>query len=479
MLNEFSMYRLSLFFFILLLNQLFALTVSSQVPDKMVYQAVVRDSRGELVVNHAVGVRVWILKNNEPVSAVFIETHSVTTNENGLVTLVIGNGNPFLGTLLSIDWADGPYFLQTDIDPSGGTEYRVITISQIVSVPYSIQARTAERLTGTIPETDPVFDTSLAKGISGRDIAYWNLKPDYYSETDPIFKASVAHSITAEDTASWNHKISMENQNLAGVLAKGNDAGGKPIENISSPSDMKDAATKAYVDLLGDKLRMLENTVNAGGAIKDADGNLYNIVQIGNQLWMAENLRTTRYNDGQDIPHRIFNHYDSSVVTTPAYYWYNNDETYKDPYGALYTYSTVATGKLCPAGWHIPDNAEWDTLASTLGGSDIAGGKLKEAGTAHWSNSNYGADNSSGFTGLPGGMLLGGASHMAAEFAFMRDYGFWWSSTPGICIWNPSPAKITGSDYRISCREKSLTREVAGCYRIEILSVRCIKDKAE
>jgi uncharacterized protein (TIGR02145 family) len=473
------MYRSSLFFFILLLNQFFALTVSSQVPDKMVYQVVVRDGRGEPVVNHAVGIRVWILKNNEPVSAVFLETHSLTTNENGLVTLVIGNGNPLLGSLSSIDWADGPYFLQTDTDPSGGTEYSVNTISQIVSVPYAIHAGSAERLTSTIPETDPVFQSSLAKGISGRDIAYWNLKPEYYSETDPIFKEYPAYSITAEDTASWNHKISTENQNLGSVLAKGNDAGGKPIENISSPSDLKDAATKAYVDLLGDRLRMLENTVNAGGAIKDIDGNLYNIVQIGNQLWMAENLRTTRYNDGQNIPHRILNQYDSSVVKTPAYYWYNNDETYKDPYGALYTYTAVTTGKVCPAGWHIPDNAEWDTLSSTLGGSDIAGGKLKEAGTGHWSNSNYGADNSSGFTGLPGGMLLGGAPHLGAGFGFMGAYGFWWSSTPGVCIWNPNPVIIPGSDYRLSNGEKSLTREVAGCYRTEILSARCIKDKAE
>ena len=87
-------------------------------------------------------------------------------------------------------------------------------------------------------------------------------------------------------------------------------------------------------------------------------------------------------------------------------------KTYKDPFGALYTYATVSTGKLCPVGWRIPDNTDWDSLAATLGGSDVAGGKMKEAGTGHWSNSNYGADNSSGFTGLPGGMLMGGASHL-------------------------------------------------------------------
>ena len=320
------MNRLALFFYVLLLSQILTLSVYSQVPDKMVYQAVVRDSRGELVVNHAVGLRIWILKNNEPVSAVFIESHLTRTNENGLVTIMIGEGNPFLGSMASINWGEGPYFLQTDIDVSGGTQYKLNTISQILSVPYSIHAGRSERLTGTIPETDPVFDTSVAKGITSQDIAYWNLKPGYYSETDPLFKASVAHSITVEDTASWNHKIDLEEQNLASVLANGNNAEGKPLNRILSPTDPKDAVIKAYVDVIEGRLRMLENTVNAGGAVTDIDGNLYNVVQIGNRLWMAENLRTTRYNDGLAIPHRIFNDYDSSVVKTPAYYWYDNNE---------------------------------------------------------------------------------------------------------------------------------------------------------
>lgn len=472
------MNRLSLFFFVLLLNCILTLPVCSQVPDKMVYQAVVRNSRGELVVNHAVGLRIWILKNLEPVSAVFIETHLIRTNKNGLATIVIGNGNHFLGSLASIDWAVGPYFLQTDIDVTGGTEYKMNTISQILSVPYSIHAISAERLTETIPETDPVFDTSVAMDITDEDIVYWNHKPDHYSETDPFFKASVTYGITAEDTASWNLKLDMEKQNLASVLAKGNNADGKPVQKILSPSDPNDAVTKAYVDLLEDRLRMLENTVNAGGAVADVDGNLYNIVKIGNQLWMAENLKTTRYNDGQAIPHRIFNHYDSSVVITPAYYWYNNDETYKNPYGALYTYATVAAGKLCPAGWHVPDNAEWDSLAAILGGSDMAGGKMKEAGIIHWESPNIAADNESGFTGIPGGYLVGSNPHVEAFYGGMGSVGEWWSSTAVECAEN----RMTydpGSSYYLYFNVASLRHKVEFCHRIQIISVRCIKDETE
>lgn len=472
------MNRFTLFFYVLLLNQFLTLTVCSQIPDKMVYQTVVRDNRGELVVNRTVGVRIWILKNSEPVSAVFIETHSIRTNENGLVTIVIGDGNPFLGSLASIDWADGPYFLQTDTDPSGGTGYSVNTISQIMSVPYAIHAGSAERLTGTIPESDPVFDTSVAKGITGQDVAYWNQKPDHYSEADPVFKASVSYGITADDTSLWNHKIGPEKQNLLDVLSNGNDAQGMPVQKILNPVSPGDAATRDYVDILGDRLHMLENTVNAGGAVTDADGNRYNVVKIGKQFWMAENLRTTHYNDGQEIPFRIFNHYDTSVVRIPAYYWYNNDETFKDPYGALYTYATVSTGKLCPSGWHVPDSTEWEMLTETLGGSKIAGGKMKEAGLNHWENPNTGADNSSGFTGLPGGILSGGAPHMAAEYGFMGHGGDWWSSTPADCSGDSSSR--TGYSYWLYYTDTELSRIVPwGCYRIEILSVRCIKDKEE
>jgi uncharacterized protein (TIGR02145 family) len=137
------------------------------------------------------------------------------------------------------------------------------------------------------------------------------------------------------------------------------------------------------------------------GSVTDIDGNVYKTIVIGSQIWMAENLKTTKYNNNTPIPLVV----DNVVwrnLTTPGYSWYNNDEeTYKDIYGALYNWNTVNTGKLCPIGWHVPLFAEVDTLITYLGGENVAGGKMKETGTTHWKAPNTEATNSSGFTGLP------------------------------------------------------------------------------
>ncbi len=135
----------------------------------------------------------------------------------------------------------------------------------------------------------------------------------------------------------------------------------------------------------------------------DEDGNNYSVVTIGSQTWMAENLKTTKYSDGSDI----LNVTDTiwGYINTPAYCWYDNEQTtYGSIYGALYNWYTVETGNLCPTGWHVPSHEEWTTFTNYLGGSNGAGGKLKESGSMHWNSPNTGATNETGFTGLPGGV---------------------------------------------------------------------------
>jgi uncharacterized protein (TIGR02145 family) len=137
--------------------------------------------------------------------------------------------------------------------------------------------------------------------------------------------------------------------------------------------------------------------------ISDMDGISYPIVTIGSQVWMAKNLATTKLNDQTAIP-LVTDNYSWSVLTTPGYCWSSNlPAMFGDTYGALYNWYSVNTGKLCPVGWHIPNEAEWNTLVTFLGGMNVAGGKLKDAGTAHWNASNSSASNSSGFSGLQGG----------------------------------------------------------------------------
>lgn len=156
------------------------------------------------------------------------------------------------------------------------------------------------------------------------------------------------------------------------------------------------------------------------GSVTDIDGNVYPTIQIGTQVWMAENLKVTKYNDGTVIPNIV----DSAWANlTPGVY---NDPAHDAIYGKLYNWYAVSTGKLCPKGWHIPTDTEWAQLETFLGTN--AGGKMKAtgnstAGTGLWASPNAGATNESGFTGLPGGLSVSG------NILDIGNGGYWWSST--------------------------------------------------
>lgn len=161
--------------------------------------------------------------------------------------------------------------------------------------------------------------------------------------------------------------------------------------------------------------------------VSDIDNNTYNTVGIGTQTWMKENLKTTKYNDGTTIPEIK----DSSIwiyLKTPAYCWNENKISNKTTYGALYNWYAINTGKLCPSGWHVPTETEWETLIAFLGGKEIAGGKLKESGTIHWASPNGGADNSSGFTALPSGFRDSDFYGTFHSPKIGMD-GYWWADT--------------------------------------------------
>jgi uncharacterized protein (TIGR02145 family) len=187
----------------------------------------------------------------------------------------------------------------------------------------------------------------------------------------------------------------------------------------------QDDETQAYVDELNKQITNLENTLIAGGRlVKDFDGNIYNTVRIGSQIWMAENLRVTKYNDGTPIP-LVTDPETWASLLTPGYSWYNNDEAiFKDLYGALYNWYAVNTGKLCPTGWHIPTDGDWAKLTTYLGGERFAGGKLKEVGNVHWPYDNIHSTNETGFTAIPGGNRAPDGS-----FSGYGNYCVFWSTT--------------------------------------------------
>jgi len=167
----------------------------AQAPEKMSYQAVVRDASDALVTSQAVGMQISILQGSISGTAVYTETQTPTSNINGLVSIEIGSGTTVFGAFNSIDWSNGPYFIKTETDPTGGTTYTITGTSQLMSVPYALHAKTAETVTGTVN----------------------------YTETDPVFGASIANGITALDTANWNnHTVDTDTQlDSAGVASLG------------------------------------------------------------------------------------------------------------------------------------------------------------------------------------------------------------------------------------------------------------------
>jgi hypothetical protein len=143
--------------FTIIVAVLLAASAFAQSPEKMSYQAVVRDAGDNLVTNQSVGMRISILQGTASGTAVYIETQTPTTNANGLVSIEIGAGTLVSGNFSTIDWANDSYFIKTETDPAGGISYSITGTSQLISVPYALHAKTTETVTGTITETDPVY----------------------------------------------------------------------------------------------------------------------------------------------------------------------------------------------------------------------------------------------------------------------------------------------------------------------------------
>lgn len=166
-------------------------------------------------------------------------------------------------------------------------------------------------------------------------------------------------------------------------------------------------------------------STSTGIIVTDIDGNTYQTVKIGDQWWMAENLRVTHYRNGEAIPN-VTDSTDWTGLSTGAYCFYNNDANNATTYGSLYNwYAVIDSRNIAPEGWHVPSDVEWRTLVDYLGGSNVAGGKMKETGTTHWNSPNTGATNESGFSALPGG-------NRGAQYGYFDDLGnhaYFWSSS--------------------------------------------------
>jgi uncharacterized protein (TIGR02145 family) len=204
-----------------------------------------------------------------------------------------------------------------------------------------------------------------------------------------------------------------------------------------------------------------KETEKPPGPVTDSEGNSYKTIKAGTQVWMAETLRSTKFNDGIEIP-AIQTSVQWKNTITPGYCWYDNDSiTNSATYGALYNGYAVNSGKLCPTGWHIPAIDDWQHLKEFLTDSLSEGGKLKETGTLHWMTPNKGATNSSGFSALPSGFRFTDGTFTAIQ----RYTGFWLSSEIG-----------TDNQWFLGLYYGDASATVSSVSKKYGLSVRCVKD---
>lgn len=413
-------------------------SILAQSPDKISYQSVVRDVNSQLVINQTISLQISILQGSQYGVAVYEERHLSATNKDGFVFVEIGTGMSS-SRLNDVDWNDGPFFIKVEIDVNAGANYTIAGVSQLLSVPYAFHASTADSLTAPIVENDPVFHNSAAYNISQQNIDRWD-------------------SLALMST----------------------DLNGERLRNIGEPVEKQDAATKHYVDILTNQLAALNSVLLESGmygVVSTVDGTVYKTIKIGSQIWMAENLKTTVFNDGTPIAYPGNDITQWRDDTVGAYAWYGNDVSNKDKYGALYNVNAVKTGKLCPKGWHVSTDDDWKTLEKTLGMSSsyikrtswrggteglrimtfartktvVVGGNRYGPGTAI-------TENSSKFSAVGGGFREFDGRYAGT----LSRYGAWWSA---------------GSrNYR-----RVLDYKRHQIYRGEIdsrsgLSVRCLKD---
>jgi uncharacterized protein (TIGR02145 family) len=304
----------------------------------------------------------------------------------------------------------------------------------------------------TLPVSDITYHSaeSGAEFIIETGITSYGL--NYFINSDSKINYTIKRSVTDSRTSSYGEERPIHLEGLVPNTIYHVQAFGITKTEKVYGSDLE------FTTLPFDKT-LIFNSGLIYGSLSDNEGNTYKTIQIGTQVWMAENLIATKYRDGSSIQN-IEDEKKWYADTIGAYCLFKNGLYYGNTFGNLYNFYAVAgQHNLCPTGWHVPSIAEWTILEVYLGNN--AGGKLKEAGTTHWDSPNTGATNESGFTAIPGSSRIQG-------FDDVGNFGGWWSF--------PKHDASTSLTIEVGSKSNLLFVGKEGFYFNFGLSVRCLKD---
>jgi hypothetical protein len=253
---------------------IYTAAIFTQVPQKMSYQAIIRNGNNGLVISSPVGMKITILQGSAAGTVVYQEIYNPNpqTNSNGLVTLEIGGGIP-TGVYTPINWMNGPYFIKSETDPTGGTNYTITGTSQVLSVPYAYDANVADSLSGGIKEKDPVFEASVAKSITASDTVKWNTVVNSAHYVGERFGGGIVYYVYAEghhglivDTIDLSTGIEWSNGTAKVTGAMGNGVGSGAMNTaIIIASQMPDNQNGSFAALICANYSSIQGTVVYGG----------------------------------------------------------------------------------------------------------------------------------------------------------------------------------------------------------------------
>lgn len=293
-------------------------------------------------------------------------------------------------------------------------------------------------------DQNQIHDQQVKSVVAGTELTYITLYSETFTITskDALTATRVLNSPDIADgddftitvrNGKGKYKVTKMEIRVDGKLLityknfKGKSSFTKSLSSITPSSILQ-------VKIEGSRGRFIEVIIKGTSkfsSVSDIEGNVYRTVRIGDQWWMAENLKSTKLNDGTQIPQVTDNAewLNVSAEHLSAFSWYNNNSDFKDTYGALYNWEAAGKENVCPTGWRLPDEQDYYELClyidpeSAMGNySDVAGGALKEAGLEHWESPNEGATDEYGFRALPGGYR-----NVVGSFVSLGTVGSWWS----------------------------------------------------